>query len=211
MDRKSFLRLGIAAAFTPLIGFPRAPAPAYAEGSKLAKPLPAMVPLGNDRVIAIGYANAVYGYEHVYPTLARAVKNMQPAMSTMIEWVDSRGKAEFNYAQIVRTPFGATGTEMSRHHYTDRFETFIRGQRKDALHSHLADVEQTLLNGKRLDTKMSGRYPIPIRLCGGVNCFKPGNLSLRPLRDLVLLTSRQAMDEDRYTEEYLGEFSLQVS
>lgn len=214
MDRRQFLRLGAFAAVAPLVA--RIPAPAFAQGATLPKPLPNVSsslfePLQSQQRIEIGYRNAIQGYEHVYPTLAEAVGNWdgKRAMSTKIEWLreNRKGKrfVEHNFQQIIRTPYGITGTERAVSHHGH--EAMLTVLRKENLHQHLAAVELTLKSGVR-SHDLNG--PCPRSTCGGASQYKPGPLRLRPLRDLVLLTSRQAMDYDGYTEEFLGEISLQV-
>ncbi len=225
MDRKRFLKR---AAAVPLVAM--IPPSAFAEDSPMGflpsemheiPKIPYPSSLSIENVVVIGFKNAILGYQHVYPTLARAIENMSPAISTKIEWfVLSRrggnfmGETEFNYTQIIRTPFSQTSTELASKLYSkgDRFAKL----RLERLHQHLADVEHTLRYGKRSEG-YSGHFSdgtlirSPLRTCGGLCEFKPGKPKLRVLRDLVLLQNRQPMDADLYSEEFLSEFSLQVS
>jgi hypothetical protein len=237
MDRKKFLQASFVVATLPFLpkGWLLAPPPAFKQGSGPLKPiLNTGIDLldSSQRVIEIGFANAIMGYEHLYPTLAKAVENMSPAKSTIVIWDDQgndvewwkhrprpyepydagvyvdrlirKSKGKYNYQQIIRTPFGMTNTEMSSTRYGP--VSPIVQLRRSALHQHLGDVENTLRFGKR-----SRKVARPWSSCGGVECFGAGRLALRPIRDLVLITNRQANDEDHYTEEFLSEFTLQVS
>lgn len=211
MDRLTFLKR---AAVVPLVAI--IPARAFAQGAPLPKEVipPSTLKVyrgvtelvGNDRVIHIGFKEAIQGYEHEYPTLAKAVDGWdgRRAHSTKIEWLQENRKgklyAEHNFQQIIRVPFTVSGTGMSR--YGDQL---LRKLRLEALHQHLQQVEYVLVNGKRERDFEKMRST-----CGGIGCFGAGRLALSPLRDLVLLTNRQAMDVDGYTEEFLSEISLQV-
>lgn len=236
MDRKKFIQASALAVSLPFLpkGWLPAPPPAFKQGSGPLKPTvltTGLTPFAGNRVIEIGFANAIMGYEYLYPTLAKAVENIRLANNIVVIWDDQgndvqwknggrpyepygnadrvgrmirKSKGKYNFQQIIRTPFGLTGTEASTYRYGA--DSPLVQLRKSALHQHLRDVENTLLHGKRSRT-MASQWSS----CGGVECFGAGRLALRPLRDLVLLTNRQANDEDRYTEEFLSEFTLQVS
>lgn len=218
MDRKKFLKR---AAAVPLVAV--IPPSAFAEAS----PMPVMPPemftplpaafihrVGGENVIEIGYRNAILGYEHVYPTLARAIERMDAALSTKIEWLlPNPTRAEYNYTQILRTPFSITGTERALSYDGD---ANLRKLRLEQLHRHLADAEKTVRFGKR-SIRYSGHFSdgqlirTPLHTCGGICEFKAGRPSLMVLRDLVLLQNRQMNDSDTYAEEFLSEFSLRVT
>jgi hypothetical protein len=92
---------------------------------------------------------------------------------------------------------------------------------------HLRDVERSLEFGaarKVVTYEMRQDedgdwyiYENVLQFCGGYRHFLGRDLAdndtirLRPLRDLVLLKNRQAPDFDGYAEEWLSEFSLEVT
>src|SRR3954471_12059614 len=84
MDRKKFLQASVFAATLPFLpkGWLPAPPPAFKEGSGPLKSTvltTGLTPFAGNRVIEIGFANAIMGYEYLYPTLAKAVENMRRA------------------------------------------------------------------------------------------------------------------------------------
>jgi hypothetical protein len=163
------------------------------------------------KAIGLGYAAAVAGREDVFPLLARALRDADSALSTRIEWV-ANGGTFFNWTQIIRTPFGMSGTELTLRDYT---ATDWDDVEDEALALHLHSVEQTLRYGKRAtDHGPSGE---PLRKMGGVIEFlgreprDEDTIRLRILRDLTLLPNRHMPDRDGVEHEWLGEISLQVT
>src|SRR5262252_6715304 len=54
--------------------------------------------------VNVGYRRALEAFdEDLFPTLRAAERNSAPANHVKIEWLDRRGRPEFNYTQIFRT------------------------------------------------------------------------------------------------------------
>lgn len=188
-------------------------------------------PLWQPMAISVGFEKALSLFPNRrFPLLRRAVKNQKPAFSTKVEWLanDRRGRryAEHNWTTIFRNPWGVTNTFRSSRLYRDtstsRKEREILGaeyvkERLKALEGHLTAIEHSLKYGVR-----SVDYNAPYGMCthmGGVldvlerkrNILRSDKLTLRVLRDLVILTNRQANDADEYREEWLSEVTLEVT
>lgn len=68
----------------------------------------------------------------------------------------------FNYTQIVRTPFGVTGTQNESENYTGPDKPRLRAEKSI---EHMIDIERTVLFGEReIDTASTNN---PIRYTGG--------------------------------------------
>lgn len=68
----------------------------------------------------------------------------------------------FNYTQIVRTPFGVTGTQNESENYTGPDKPRLRAEKSI---EHMIDIERTVLFGEReIDTASTNQ---PIRYTGG--------------------------------------------
>lgn len=228
MNRRSFFARAAGVISLPWIA--KIPSSAYAESdvAPLVIPPPETFDLfSKGRVIDIGFKNAIKGYEHIYPTLAKSIQRMEMGFQTEIRWSRNINGTSLhhNFMQITRTPFGISNTERSSRDYSD---ARLMKLRKEQLHQHLFDVENTLRNGnpserwrgyveERASVKPMAKYPtykainsVPIRTCGGVRAYPPGVPCLVVLRDLSLLTGRQPNDADMYQEEFLSEFTLRV-
>src|SRR5215467_10887184 len=177
-------------------------------------PLPSLSasswPLGSMQVVSIGYKDATAMFPGKFPTLEKAAQDMHPATSPKIEWLipegRKKGRAEHNFTQIFRTSYFISGVQMASRLYGDDLARL----RVEALLRHLQDVENTLIWGHRMNEAHGETgHTVPLRAMGGTIEFKGEHLRLRPLRDLVL---RRWADnwKDGYSEEYLGEVSLEV-
>lgn len=183
---------------------------------------------------------AMEGMAERYPLLARAVRNQKAAHSTKVEWlVDrelkhgfSRGytmvEAEYNYTSIFRWVWSATNCQLASRQYAQgytlspaelpaRVDPILSGEfgreRLRTLHKMLEGIEASIADGVRsYDT--SGAYTRTtmggVRDILGRKVKETDTLKLWVLRDLCLLTNRQAPDSDSYSEEWLCEISLEA-
>ena len=157
---------------------------------------------------SIGFADAISKFKldtDEFPVLVRALKDVVEAKNPKIEWLLGGSAIDYNYCQIIRTPFGASNAEMA----TTKYGQDPLDWAKDALIEHLRSVEEVLIYGK---PTVEGYR----RTCGGVLHYlgrlpKPEDVvRLRPLRDLALLQNVQAPDYDGVKHEWISEISLQA-
>lgn len=77
----------------------------------------------------------------------------------------------FNYTQIIRTPFGVSGTEAASENYTGPDRPRLRAEKSI---EHMIDIERTILFGERdIDTTSTDN---PRRYTGGFLSFATSNL-----------------------------------
>jgi len=76
----------------------------------------------------------------------------------------------YNYTQIVRTPFGVTGTESEAENYTGPDKPRLRAEKSI---EHMIDIERTILFGERdIDTSSTDN---PRRFTGGFLFYATSN------------------------------------
>jgi hypothetical protein len=77
----------------------------------------------------------------------------------------------YNYTQIVRTPFGVTGTQTNAENYTGPDKPRLRAEKAI---EHMIDIERTILFGERdIDTTSTNN---PIRYTGGFLYYATSNV-----------------------------------
>jgi hypothetical protein len=152
--------------------------------------------------------------ENFDPVLLRRSMPMKPALSFQIEepW-------GWNQTQIFRTPFAATMTQFASRHANMTWWAQVTRQ---ALKSHLKSVEYALEWGARNPgpithiNEFGDREIYVPHVMGGAKELlgrlprKRDTFTLRPLRDLQLLTWRNANDTDERRDEWLSEITLEA-
>lgn len=80
----------------------------------------------------------------------------------------------YNYTQIIRTPFGVTGSQTESENYTGPDKPRLRAEKAI---EHMIDIERTILFGERdLDTSVVGTSNQPLRYTGGFLYFATSNV-----------------------------------
>lgn len=77
----------------------------------------------------------------------------------------------YNYTQIIRTPFGVTGTETEAENYTGPDKPRLRAEKSI---EHMIDIERTILFGERQINTSSTNAPV--RYTGGFLYYATSNL-----------------------------------
>lgn len=161
-----------------------------------------------------GFVEAIKGYESRFPTLNLALRNAKPMTRTHVKWVQKTGAARINNAQILRQPWGMSHTFMA----TSPDEMMKRETLKKRLEI-LQSVENVLLWGEPDGNEYyshdeDGIFTYRRLMAGGAMHYlgrkptKRDRFELHVLRDLTLLTNRQANDWDGRMDEFICEISL---
>mgnify|MGYP003578186457 CR=1 FL=1 len=145
-----------------------------------------------------GFANALIGREDKFPFLARAVANMEFATHPRIEWWVRPKSPDMDELVAWRNDCEIVQT------------TFLAGSSLDeALETHLAEVQQVILDGK-------GDQSPPSRRCTGARVLlgrEPtlkDDVRLRPGRDLRLHLNVNPYYDSPIKNRWISEVSVQV-
>ncbi len=198
-------------AFASLTPLPEASTLPKALYGYQANPGPWVIEYGFEQAAALPWH-----LEKFNPVLIRRALPANPAYNIKVEWLH-RGKKHENYTQIVRTPFSASNAQMAstfaREEGRDRWSQITR----QALKSHLKAVEEILEHSKGSNGVIQRNgYEMSIHTLSGSRQLlgrlprRSDTFVLRPLRDLALLTNRQANDADMRTDEWLSEITLEA-
>lgn len=172
---------------------------------------------------SIGISNALAASDDALTLLRRAAENASAAHSPKVEWTvdwNAERPVWFNWTQIIRHPFGFTGTKLASRLYgsIDAWEL----TKTKALIEHLRDIDKTVTHGSlfrqisyHFDEETGEWYPVETKGMGGAKFYlgrepsSEDHLELKILRDTEFI-DRTTTDYDGRQGEYRSEISLLV-